>query len=586
LPVGQIASHQICSDYAFSAKLRQAIIAQPFGPEEGLREAMRAQLLFFSAVMLCATPAFAISNDDVRAALEQRFKGDRTGACIAAGVIDDGTIATAYYCADPNSQRPYDEHTAFEIGSVTKTMTAALLAEFIARGEVALNDPIASLLPPGTGVPSFNGREITIAEIVTHTSGLPAVPANYRPPDMNNPYAAATERDLLDALAATRLTREPGSKWEYSNFAMIVLSYALARRSGKDYETLLRERLLVPLGMNETYVARRPSQVRLAQGHLPNAMPAVPWDFHPDMAGVGGVRATLPDLLRYLEGQLGMRESAITPALAQTQEQVASVDGHRMGMNWNLFTRNGHTRISHEGGTGGYSSFAGFDRTAKRAVVLLSDTALTASGGLGSLGSHLLDPSILVGAPHVVATADAKLIDALVGKYRLQGGLGIELRRNANSLTIQADGQPEFEMGYDSAGDFYPLQIDALLRPKRKADGTYAFTWFQLGGVSEAERMGPVAPVASRWTPTEAQLKDYAGSYPLTPNFGLRVFSTGAKLFVQGTNQRSLEFASVERDVFVAESVGAEIDFERGASDKVVSLTLKQRGQVLQGERH
>jgi serine-type D-Ala-D-Ala carboxypeptidase/endopeptidase len=50
----------------------------------------------------------------VRPALEQRFKGDRTGACIAAGVIDDGTIATAYYCADPSSQRPYDEHTAFE----------------------------------------------------------------------------------------------------------------------------------------------------------------------------------------------------------------------------------------------------------------------------------------------------------------------------------------------------------------------------------------------------------------------------------------------------------------------------------------
>jgi len=143
---------------------------------------------------------------------------------------------------------------------------------------------------------------------------------------------------------------------------MIVLSYALARRSGKDYETLLRERLLVPLGMTETYVARRPSHVRLAQGHLANAMPAAPWDFHPDMAGVGGVRATLPDMLRYLEGQLGTRESPITPALAQTQEQVVNVDGHRMGMNWNLSTRNGHARIWHEGGTGGYSSFAGLSR--------------------------------------------------------------------------------------------------------------------------------------------------------------------------------------------------------------------------------
>lgn len=544
---------------------------------------MRAQLLF-ATFILCATPAYAISNDDVRATLEQRFKGDRTGACIAAGVIDDGAIATAYYCADPTSQRPYDEQTAFEIGSVTKTMTAALLAEFVARGEVALDDPIAKLLPPGTRVPSFNGREITIGEIVTHTSGLPAVPNQYRPPDKNNPYAAVTERDLLDALAVTQLTREPGSKWEYSNFAMMVLSYALAKRSGRDYDTLLRERLLVPLGMSSTYVAEPPPQVRLAQGHLPGGTPAVPWDFPPEMAGVGGVRATLPDMLRYMEGQLGTRESAITPALARTQDQVASIDGHRMGMNWNLSTRNEHTRISHEGGTGGYSSFAGFDRAAKRAVVLLSDTALTAVGGLGPAGFHLLDPSSPLGAPHVVATADTKLIDALVGKYRLRS-LGMELRHNGSSLTIQADGQPEFEMGYDSAGDFYPFKFDAVLRPKRKADGTYTFTWFQLGGAVEAVRTGPPATVASKWTPTDEQLQDYTGNYPLTSAFALRIFATGEKLFVQGTNQRSLELAPVEQDVFVAESVGAEINFARDTSGKVVSLTLKQRGQVLRGER-
>ena len=136
----------------------------------------------------------------------------------------------------------------------------------------------------------------------------------------------------------------------------MVLSYALAKRNGKNYETLLRERLLVPLGMNDTYVAKRPPRVRLAQGHLANAMPAAPWDFPADMAGVGGVRATLPDMVRYMEGQLGARDSAVTPALTRTQEQVASVGGHRMGMSWILSTRNGHTIVAHDGGTGGYSS--------------------------------------------------------------------------------------------------------------------------------------------------------------------------------------------------------------------------------------
>lgn len=195
------------------------------------------------------------------------------------------------------------------------------------------------------------------------------------------------------------------------------------------------------------------------------------------------------------------------------------------------------------------------------------------------MGSHAF------AAPQVVATADARLIDALVGRYRLQSGLGADLRRKGDALTVQADGQPEFELGYDSAGGFYPLQFDGLLRPKRKADGTYALTWFQGGGALEAERVGAPAPAANRWVPSEAQVKEYDGNYPLAPAFALRVFSTGAKLFVQGTNQGPLEFASVDKDSFVAESVGAQIDFTRDADGKVIALTLRQRGQVLRGER-
>ena len=547
---------------------------------------MKAYLFSVLAVSLLTVPALAASNAELRTALEQRFKNDRTGTCVAAAVIDNGTTASAFYCADPKTARPLDDHTAFEIGSVTKTMTAALLAEFIARGDVTLNDPIAKLLPPGTVVPSYNGRQITIGDIVTHSSGLPPIPPQWHMADMNNPYAALTERDLLGALAATTLTRAPGSQWEYSNFAMMVLSYALAKRSGKDYETLLREHLLTPLGMNETYIAKRPPQTHLAPGHLQNTLPAVPWDFPVDMAGVGGVRATLPNMVHYLEGELGTRDSAITPALLQTQQPVATIGGHAMGMNWILTSAEGHTIVAHDGGTGGFTSFIAFDRAAKRGVVLLSDTSLTAIGGFGTLGLHLLNPAVLPGSPRLAADADSKLLDALVGHYRLQGGLGMELRHKGKLLTIPADNQPEFEMGYDSAGDFYPLKFDALLRPKRKADGGYTFTWFQLGGALEAERVGAPEPVAGKWTPTEAQLKEYEGNYPLTPNFALRVFATGPKLFVQGTNQGPLEIAAVDKDIFIAESVGAEIDFERDGNGKVIALTLKQAGQVLRGERH
>jgi CubicO group peptidase (beta-lactamase class C family) len=375
---------------------------------------MRPHFLTVAAIVLSAAPALATSDGDLRTALEQRFKGDRTGACVAAAVIDNGTTATAYVCADAKTARPFDDHTAFEIGSVTKTMTAALLAELIARGEVTLNDPIAKLLPAGTTVPSFNGRQITIGDIVTHTSGLPRSPPQWHMADMNNPFAGLTEHDLLGALAATQLTRAPGSQWEYSNFAMMVLSYALAKRSGKNYETLLRERLLAPLGMSDTYIAKRPPQVHLAQGHLANARPAVPWDFPVDMAGVGGAHATLPDMVRYLEGELGTRASAITPVLAQTQVQVATVGGHTMAVVSSI--ANGHHRRTRRHRR---LLLRRLRSCGKRAVVLLSDTALTSVAGW-----HDRPSSAIFGARRCrTSRRPTLLIDALVGRYRLQSGL-------------------------------------------------------------------------------------------------------------------------------------------------------------------
>jgi len=282
----------------------------------------------------------AASENELHGALEQRFKGDRSGACIATAVIENGTEARAYFCTGAKSEGSIDDRTAFEIGSITKTMTAALLAEIIGRGEIALDDPLAKLLPPGTNVPSFNGTPVTVGNIVTHTSGLPSFP--WRTSDLSNPYARLTEVDLLDTLAKTQLKHAPGSQREYSNFAVMVLSYALAKHSGSDFETLLRERLLSPLGMEGAYIVTRPPIVRLAQGHFSNGRPTGPWDVQVNLAGAGGVRATLPDMVHYLEGQLGTRDSPITPVLAQTQKLVSSIDGQATGMAWEIWSGNVH----------------------------------------------------------------------------------------------------------------------------------------------------------------------------------------------------------------------------------------------------
>ncbi|WP_334177670.1 serine hydrolase [Pseudoxanthomonas sp.] len=511
----------------------------------------------------------------------QRLQGDRTGACMAVAVIQGGDVARTFQCADAKDAARIDTDTAFEIGSVSKTMTAALLADLIGHGQGSLDDPLSAWLPDGTVLPTYEGQPILLRHLVTHTSGLPALPSRMAAPDMADPYAKLDEAALLASLSDATLTAAPGTTFEYSNFASMVLSYAVARRAGTDMETLLKQRLFAPLGMRHAYLDAAPSGVRAAVGHTPNTRPTSAWHFQTNLAGVGGVRATLDDMVRYVEGQLGTASTSITAALERSQQKVS--DAPPMAMNWMLMPVGGRTVHVHEGGTGGFSSFVAFDRERQRGVVILSDTTWNSIGGLGSLGLHLVDPGLALGAPRHEATPDAALLDALAGEYQLVGGMKMVLHRRGDALEIQPAGQGVYAMGYDSAGDFYPRDFDAVLRPQRTAEGQ-SFIWMQMGGALPARRVD-AATVRPLLHVDAAALRDYEGEYPLVPGFGLSVKAHGEALTIQGTGQPALPVQAVERDVFVMDAVGAEIRFERDAGGKVIALTLKQAGQALRGEK-
>jgi serine-type D-Ala-D-Ala carboxypeptidase/endopeptidase len=124
--------------------------------------------------------------------------------------------------------------------------TVLLLADMVRQNEVALAEPVSKYLPVGVKVPERNGRSITLVDLATHTSGLPFMPENA--PDFNGPaarkYSAA---DLVHYVAGYKLTRDIGSKWDYSNIGYWLLSEALASRAGVDYESLLHPRVIAPL---------------------------------------------------------------------------------------------------------------------------------------------------------------------------------------------------------------------------------------------------------------------------------------------------------------------------------------------------
>jgi serine-type D-Ala-D-Ala carboxypeptidase/endopeptidase len=468
-------------------------------------------------------------------------------------------------------------------------MTAALLADLILHGKASLDDPISKYLPKDAVVPSFEGKPILLKHIVTHTSGLPVVP-DFGAADMNNPYANIDEASLLKTLSQAKLKRAPGSEFEYSNYAMMLLTSMIANRAGEDFETLLQKRLFAAIGMKNSYANLKPKAIDAAQGHTPNQKTTSAWTFKTNTAGVGGVRATLDDMVSYVQAQLGTNTSAgvstIAPALKLTQEIVKTEASNKMGMNWMLAPLDSHFVHMHGGGTGGFSAHAAFDLDTKRGVVILSDTALTSVGGLSSLSNHLQDSRLPLGKARSVKTADAALLDALVGQYDVQSGMKLVVSRLENKLFTQATGQAKFEMGYDSEGDFFPLEFDAILRPKKRADGGYSLLLLQGGGaipLKKIEAKTPASAAVEKLKPE--QLAAYAGTYGLMPGFDLEVFVEGGKLMAQATGQGSFEIEATAKDKFAADAFGIEIQFERGEGGAVKGLALLQGGQTTRGAK-
>jgi len=338
------------------------------------------------------------SASELQRILTARVANDQAVGLVV-GLLDADGHRTIVAAGDPGPGRPpLDGASIFEIGSITKTFTATLLALMSEEGQVSLSEPVARLLPPGARIPASPGREITLADLATHTSGLPTLPTNFAPANPANPYADYTMAQLDDFLAGYALPRPPGVRFQYSNLGFGLLGIALAHRAGESYGELVTSRILVPLGMPSTGITLTDEQLpRLAQGHDAWGEPVSNWDL-PTLAGAGALRSTVNDLLNYAAANLPGSKGGLTGAMREAQRPRRLIaTGDSIGLAW-ITTHTRRVAITwHNGGTGGYRGFVGLDRREKRAVVILANSA----NSVDDLGFHLLDPTSPLGRPGV-----------------------------------------------------------------------------------------------------------------------------------------------------------------------------------------
>jgi len=328
------------------------------------------------AAVSIAAAADGARNAEILAAIKTRVDDKRSVGMVVATIDAGGGRSMAAYGDPGPGALPLDADSVFEIGSITKVFTATLLVEMADRKEVRLDEPVAALLPPGVRMPERSGRKITLIDLSTQTSGLPRLPDNLRPRNPMNPYADYTAEHMYDFLGRYELTRDIGAQYEYSNLGVGLLGHALALRAGKSYEALVRERILGPLGMTHTAITMTPwMTAHLARGHN-NLGQVVPnWDVG-TLAGAGALRSTMTDMLAFARANLTPGAGRLQRLMATTHaaRQSAGRPDMSIGLNWHIRTTDGQDVVWHNGGTGGYRTWIGFDPRRRIAAVVLTNS--------------------------------------------------------------------------------------------------------------------------------------------------------------------------------------------------------------------
>jgi serine-type D-Ala-D-Ala carboxypeptidase/endopeptidase len=323
--------------------------------------------------------------NQIKAAIKSNIDNGSNAGIVIALVDPNGTQFYGYGKMSATNQTNVNKNTLFDIGSITKSFTTLLLAVMAKHGLVNLNDPIEKYLPATVKVPTYNGQHITLESLATHTSGLPDNPPNMplTGPGFQN-YRFA---QMYQALSDIRLTRAPGSQYNYSNFGMALLGDILASKAGMPYEQLVINRITNVLGMNSTRITLSDQlHYRLALGHLNGVELPASIENPLPLAPAGSFRSTASDMAKYLSVNMGLTKTTLYNAMQQSHvmkinTNMSGFSGFRkiyIGLGWFTTTINNGTNggtsrnlIWDNGIFNGYNSFIGFNPAKHKGIAIL-----------------------------------------------------------------------------------------------------------------------------------------------------------------------------------------------------------------------
>jgi CubicO group peptidase (beta-lactamase class C family) len=359
--------------------------------------------------------------------------------------------------------------TKFRLGSVTKQFTAALILLMQQEGKLNINDPVSKYLPDAPKA----WEKITLANLLGHTSGIPNF-TNFK--EFGAWSASAHTWDEEYAFFKDKpLDFEPGAKFSYSNSNYEVLGGILEKVTGKKYGDLLRERIFVPLGMNDSGLDSDELVLpKRAEGYKPgpkgltvarSESMSVPFS-------AGSIYSTTGDLLKWEHGLFGGKVLSADSLKAMTTPGKGDY-----GLGVMIQDEDGVKVVEHGGGIEGFNTNLIYVPEKRICVVVLANVNGSAPG---QMGGQLLDVAL---GKTVVLDSERKPVPItktelakFVGVYDLAPTFALTIAQAGDGLTAQGTGQPAIPMIYQGAKDGHPrffiTQVGAEIEFVPDANGT------------------------------------------------------------------------------------------------------------------
>ena len=344
-----------------------------------------AILLLASMSVTGAKPPIEQSGVDGIDTMVREFFGSGLFPSLSVGLVkDDKLVYTrALGVADKGTGRPATIETIYELGSVGKVLTSTVLAILHDRGVLQIDDSVQKWVPSIGDIPEYpeGSAQITLEHLATHTSGLPGTPANvdHLPPFQWKGYSPEL---LHEGFKKTELLHAAGEQLAYSTLGMGLVGHVMAIATGKTYEKVIEDELLLPLGMKDTIIPlREDQQERYSVGYESSeSSNEVPYYEYGILAGGGAHRSTVPDLARFLKAQWGVPTNDTNPVNMTVRSELHRIrwksdDRETMiALGWFVVPREGiGTMLVHRGRTPGHGAVVGFIPEKKAGVIVLTN---------------------------------------------------------------------------------------------------------------------------------------------------------------------------------------------------------------------